>query len=717
MKPLFKSKEKIAKICVATLISGIILSGKVFATDIELEVSSQFEEWNKLNLNTEEKSSLFRPNSYSREIPESILSKYQYEDNYNLVGSLTKCSNQSLRNVSAASDSKFSLADELNMRIDNQGTTNECWAVSILKSMETNIALKSGEKELKNFSERHMDYSTVKTFTDGINKRSLTREAGDGGLPIMGLAYLTNGQGAVLEEKMPFKDNMSKISLKELDKPIDTIVTDYVMFPEIVKKYQKDNSGNTTSVTYTDKNGENYSESEIKAIRNMIKEYIVENGAITSFTAGSKAQYYNGDTVFSSTAYNCNDTSIIRDHAIVIVGWDDNYSRDNFREGKKPSTDGAYIVLNSYGKDYFNKGYLYISYEDFFIEDELYGISSTSKVDYTNLYQYDDFGGVLKLSTQSLEPGYIGNTYERKSNKTEILKSVGVNVCDYINVEIYVNPDGTSFDSNKLKLVGKSSKELEPGYHRIDVTPIEITGSEFAIVVKQIANNSKFAFEVEACVEKTSYQNVTSENKSYISIDGKEWMNIADLNVSGVDMKSSDVCIKGFTVEKNDVDDPVKQPDTNPEDPDKKPEEQEPNPETPTDTEVFKSDTYKIEDGYIKNITHDTTKEKLLANINTNLNVNIYEKDGTEITNNTDLIKTGAKLKLSNNKEYILIIKGDTNCDGKITLTDLSKLLLHYNGNKGFELKDEAEKAGDMNLDGKVSLVDVSQLIVLYNEI
>ena len=55
--------------------------------------------------------------------------------------------------------------------------------------------------------------------------------------------------------------------------------------------------------------------------------------------------------------------------------------------------------------------------------------------------------------------------------------------------------------------------------------------------------------------------------------------------------------------------------------------------------------------------------------------------------------------------------------DGLVSLIDLSKILLHYNGVKGFELTGNALKGADMNIDDKVSLLDVSQMIVLYNSI
>ncbi len=693
MKKMLKlKKERIVLICIISFLLSLLLTVKVLATDFELEVTKEYEDWQ--NLPDGEKTHTNMPQTFSFEIPNSILNKYETRKVPNLVGSLTKNSNMNLTQVSASNlDSRFNLADNLDMRVENQGITNECWAFSIIKSMETNIALKNGEKELKNFSERHMDYSLIKTFNDGINKNGLNREAGNGGLPIMGLAYLTNGQGAVLEEDMPFENNMDKIYLNDINKKNNTIATDYLVIPGIIKNYKKDRNGNTLSVTYSDTDGNIYSSSEVSAIRNIIKEHLMKNGAITAFTAGSKSQFYNNsESIFASTAYNCNDTSIIRDHGITIVGWDDNYSRDNFKEGTKPSTDGAYIVLNSYGNNVFGNGYLYISYEDCLIESELYGISSTSSVDYDNLYQHDNFGGVLKLSTEQSKTGYFANVFDRDPSKNETLNSVGVTVCDYSNVEIFVNPNSNSLDTKDLIEVGKSTNMLEPGYHRINILPTILNGNEFAIVIKQTAVQSeKFSFEIEANVPNSAYSMVTSDHKSYVSFDGKSWTNLASLSVSGIDMSKADVCIKGFTTES----------------------EQSNNP----NIDIISSRTYKINDGYILNISHDTTKEKLLQNITTSLDQNIFDENGNEILNNNEIIKNGMKLKLSDNSEYILIIRGDTNCDGKLNLVDLSKLLLHYNEMRGFELTGTALKAADMNLDGVINLVDLSQIIVLYNSI
>ena len=553
---------------------------------------------------------------------------------------------------------------------------------------------------------------------------------------------------------MPFEDNEHRISLSEIDKKVDTIVTDYITLPTITKEYTKDDKGNTLSVKYKDASGNEYTSEDLKSARNIIKEHLVTKGAVTSITAANQAKYYDISNVFQANAYNCNSTSEKRDHAITIVGWDDNYSRTNFREGSRPSTDGAYLVLNSYGSENFDHGYIYISYEDFFIESEIYGIQSSSKVDYDNIYQHDFYGGIFQVTAKGMSTGYYGVTYQRNTSKIEELNHVGVTLSKYSNIEIYVNPTGTDMDLSKMIKVGESKEKLSPGYHRIKINPVELTSNEFAIVIKQYNQNSDFSFQVESKVNGTSFGNVSSDDRSYFSTDGKNWEKISGLGVNGIDMASSDVCIKGFTTEKEAIPEEPKPEEPKPEEPtpeeptpeEPKPEEptpeeptpeeptpEEPKPEEPTPEEPkpeeptpdvpeedrFTSTKYKIEESYILDIEGETKKSEFVKNISTNLEMKFYTEDDKEANiNDNDIIKTGMKLKLSNGNTYNLIVRGDINRDGRVSLTDISKLIFHYNESKGFILTNEYSlKASDMNFDGEITLTDISQLVFLYNHI
>lgn len=732
-------KEKLKIISISMLTFGIFFTGSSFAEEnpdnLDVRLSEEYLEWSELS--NKEKNNSIMPNTYVADASDELLAKYEVKQTPKLVSSLLGKTRAALEDtVSATStQSRYSLVDDLDMRVEHQGTTSECWAFSLMKAMETNMAITTQSRQLKDFSERHMDYATSKTFLDGTNSLGFNREVGKGGIPLCGLAYLTNGQGAVLEENMPFEDNENKINLSEINKPVDTIVTDYVILPRINKKYERSSSGNTTSVKYYKSSGEEYTQEELESARQMIKEHIVKYGAIATMTGGNLSEYYNNSDIFKASAYNCNVTTKTRDHAITIVGWDDNYSKDNFAEGAKPSTDGAYIVLNTYGTESFDNGYLYVSYEDVFVEDELYGICGTSSINYDTLYQHDFYGGIYQIGSSAQDTGYYATVFEKENTAEEYLQSVGITLADYSKVEIYVNTSGDSLDAENLQLVAAPSTTYSPGYHTINFDEIKVSGTEFAVVVKQISDKGQFYFSVETSLDGTIYANVTSSGLSYYSLDGQKWKELTAVKIDGINLKNSDVCIKAFTTETSNIpekpdnpvtptepDEPVApiEPDSpvNPDNPvdtvtPEDPDEEEPDkPTTPED--VFKSEIYKIGDEDIMKIEGETTIETFSKNVTTNLEMSFMDNDA-KITDTSQIIKTGMKLKLSNDKEYILIVRGDISCDGKLSLIDISKLIMHYNEAKGYELTGNAKKGADMNADGVINLVDVSQMIMVYN--
>lgn len=81
-----------------------------------------------------------------------------------------------------------------------------------------------------------------------------------------------------------------------------------------------------------------------------VKRSIMEHGAVgamyTRYWRGEN-YIYNGYYDYKGIASGYGDGG----HAVMIVGWDDNYSKENFftSDGVKPGNNGAWLVRNSWG--------------------------------------------------------------------------------------------------------------------------------------------------------------------------------------------------------------------------------------------------------------------------------------------------------------------------------------------------------------------------------
>ena len=230
--------------------------------------------------------------------------------------------------------------------VRNQNPWGTCWTFSALATVETQL-VKTGRATTNDcdLSERNM--ASLHGFAGaGLN---------DGGNNDMAAAYLLRWEGAVSEAASPYSEPAEP-------KNPSVHVQKLVWIP--VRNDVDDND----------------------ALKNAIMEY----GAVsTCFRYSSLFEGKDG-------AYYCTNTQSVN-HAVTVVGWDDDYPVIKFLEGKRPSSKGAWLVKNSWGKGEGDGGYLHISYCDrtFMAYPGAVFVPADPDEDYTACYGYDRLGAYL----------------------------------------------------------------------------------------------------------------------------------------------------------------------------------------------------------------------------------------------------------------------------------------------------------------------------------
>lgn len=121
------------------------------------------------------------------------------------------------------------------------------------------------------------------------------------------------------------------------------------------------------------------------------------------------------------------------------------------------------------------------------------------------------------------------------------------------------------------------------------------------------------------------------------------------------------------------------------------------------------SETYKINETkkQISQVNPLTTVEKFLSNLNITGNTKVYNLEGKEVSKDK-LVGTGYVVKLENETEYQVAVKGDLDGNGIISITDLSMMNQQIIGNR--KLSEIVKVAADMDGNEKITITDLSMI-------
>lgn len=392
--------------------------------------------------------------------------------------------------------SYYSLVEEgLVTQVKDQQSSGNCWAFTAIAVLESCLKKATGkefdlsEENMKNLIALYSDYGWK-------------MDTNEGGYDSMPFGYFASWLGPV--------DEMSDLFD---DKSVLSPVLDSILHIQNILFLKRDN--------FTDNDA--------------IKTAIMKYGAVGTSIYFDNYYLNNGTSYYSWAYYPSN-------HAVTIVGWDDNYSRDNFYFGSYAAGDGAWIVKNSWGPNWGDNGYFYVSYYDEkFAQPGVEGIAYTFVLNdttrYDKNYQYDIAGKTDYLHDNKLKVWYKNKF---TSTENEILKGVSTYFEKLTNwtVSVYVN--------NVLK--STKSGISNAGYYTIqldDVIPL-YAGDIFEVVFNTTSNNlSSVPISEIASLNKAIYY----PEISYVSYDGVNWEDLFYLSKTYAlhTYKSQVACIKAFT--------------------------------------------------------------------------------------------------------------------------------------------------------------------------
>lgn len=407
--------------------------------------------------------------------------------------------------------------------VKDQGNFGTCWAFSYCALAETSLIMQGFEtKDSVDISEAHLTWFSFNNY-DADSSNYADRDAcivdepyNNGGSEEIAYSTVTRWSGFAKEENFPYSENPDDMNFDFSDK----YKSDYQLVSSQANKYDP--------LKITD-----------------MKKTILENGSV------GLAYYHDNlfcNCVDDITCYYC-PAPLNANHEVQVVGWDDDFSAFNF--DINPHKKGAWLIKNSWGTDWGNDGYFWISYYDCSIYNYYY-LTAIPSGTFNRNYQYNGTlsnGGLIANGAD----GYMANVFTAQDN--EYIDSIGFalfnNNISHADVAIYTD---VKSDTDPTGGVMQTKQQIncetlgDSGYCSVKLNEIcgIKKGERFSIVVHFYSSYGKVYIPLETKSIDGLLNYSSEEGQSFISCDGKKW---EDTNVKGL----NNTFIKAFTVPDNKI--------------------------------------------------------------------------------------------------------------------------------------------------------------------
>ena len=388
-------------------------------------------------------------------------------------------------------------------KIKNQFRDGGCRSFAALGALESHIKLKTGiELDLSenNFENRQGFYFGTNNVRQGRNRNSdipylvnhgPILEEDDPYIPMKGEGgegnYLTQEQVNAAAKNPVIKDGVKQIMGFDFLKTVDTTKVISAEDDELlqIKEAIAKNGGVVADMYMAHDGNKTFPYTDVKY-----------------YNPETKAYYFDGKDSDRTSKYKTVEADGVKygaNHAITIVGWDDDFSKDNFTT--KPEIDGAWIVRDAQSEAFGDKGYFYVSFQSVSMGENPYVFTEVIEPQY-GIYQHDDFaltGYRRGINFDTDEKDVLFNRYKAESD-SKIEKIGFYTTKKNAEYEVYLIPDFNRFASDAKDLGEDEAEEFykmvqqykvlsgiadNAGYHTLDIPAdeaISLTkGKDFAV--------------------------------------------------------------------------------------------------------------------------------------------------------------------------------------------------------------------------------------------